>query len=172
MDIPVEVGTAPPGAPSGRSAPGAVRVDAVDHESQVALHIVRRTAILAPVVVVALGLWRGPGAALGAALGLGVVAFNFWLSARLIAWSAPISPGTVMGAVLGGYLVRVLAVVGIALVLREIPVVDLPVFVVTVAAAHIVLLAWELPSVGLTLGAPGLKPRPLSTRSLPSKEQG
>lgn len=77
-----------------------------------------------------------------------------------------------MGAVLGGYLVRVLAVVGIALVLREIPVVDLPVFVVTVAAAHIVLLAWELPSVGLTLGAPGLKPRPLSTRSLPSKEQG
>lgn len=93
MDVPVEVGTAPPGAPSGRSAPGAGRVDAVDHESQVALHIVRRTAILAPVVVVALGLWRGPGAALGAALGLGVVAFNFWLSARLIAWSAPISPG-------------------------------------------------------------------------------
>jgi len=45
--------------------------------------------------------------------------------------------------------------------------VDLPVFVVTVAVAHIALLGWELPSVGLTLGAPGLKPRPL-----PKKEQG
>lgn len=155
MDVPGEVAAAPP--------------TVTDHESEVALHIVRRAAILAPVVVVVLGLWRGPDAALGAALGLAVVAFNFWLSARLIAWSAAISPGTVMGAVLGGYLVRLFAIVGIALVLRQVPAVDLPVFVITVAVAHIALLAWELPSVGLTLGAPGLKPRRLPPRSLPPR---
>jgi len=162
VDVPVEVGA---GAPSG-ARPGA-GVEVVDHESQVALHMVRRAALAAPFVVLALGLWRGPDAALGAAVALAVVAANFWLSARLIAWSARISPEVVMGAVLGGYLVRLALITVIAFALRATSAVDLPVFVVTVAVAHIALLGWELPSVGLTLGAPGLKPRPL-----PKKEQG
>lgn len=147
--------------------PSAAGAGAVDHESRVAADLVRRAVIVAPLVLAAVGLGLGVDATLGAAVGLAVVAANFWLSARLIAWSAQISPGVVMGAVLGGYIVRLAAILAVALVVRAVPGIDLTVFVVTVAVAHVVLLCWELPAVGLTLGAPGLKPRPLR-----EKEQG
>jgi len=102
VDVPVEVGA---GDPSG-ARPGA-GVEVVDHESQVALHMVRRAALAASFVVLALGLWRGPDAALGAAVALAVVAANFRLSAQPDrVWSArQFRPrDVVMGAVLGGYL--------------------------------------------------------------------
>ena len=46
-------------------------------------------------------------------------------------------------------------------------------FVLTVAGMHLGLLFWEMPSVSLTLGAPGLKPAaPGPISHSPRKEEG
>ena len=58
------------------------------YESQVAVDLARRTAIVAPVVVVALGLARGLDGAASALVGLVLVALNFLLAARLVGWAA------------------------------------------------------------------------------------
>ena len=64
----------------------------------------------------------------------------------------------VMTVMLGSYLVRMGVLFGIALLLGELPFIDLPVLVVTIAVVHISLLAWETRHVSLSLAAPGLKP--------------
>ena len=73
--------------------------------------------------------------------------------------------GVIAAAAMGGYVALLVVVTALAVVLRELSIVDLPSFVVTIAVAHLGLLFWELPRIGLTLGAPGLKPRPLSKSS-------
>jgi hypothetical protein len=64
----------------------------------------------------------------------------------------------VMGVVMGGYLVRMAVLFGIALALGELSFINLPVLVITVAVVHLALLAWETRHVSLSLAAPGLKP--------------
>ena len=49
--------------------------------------------------------------AISAAIGLVLVATNFLVGARIISWTAQRSPGAVMGAVMGGYLARMAALV-------------------------------------------------------------
>jgi hypothetical protein len=63
-----------------------------------------------------------------------------------------------MGAVLGGYILRLAVLLGIVLALQHAPGIDIPALVVTIAVTHLALLTWELRFVSLTLGAPGLKP--------------
>ncbi len=129
-------------------------------ESRIARDLARRAVIAAPLAMVAVGLWRGVDAALGVAAALAVVVANFLVSAAFLGWAARISPNALMGAALGGFLVRVGAVFGVALAVRELDVVDFPVFVVTVLVAHLALLFWETRSISLSLASPGLKPKP------------
>lgn len=131
-------------------------------ERQIAADLARKAVFVAPLAILIAGLLRGPEGALGAALGMAVVVANFVLLAKAMDASARISPQTVAAAALGGYVALLVAVTVLAVVLRELSVVDLPSFVLTIAVAHLGLLLWELPRIGLTLGAPGLKPRPLS----------
>ena len=130
----------------------------VAHESRVAGHMVRHALIVAPIVILACGLIRGVDGAISAALGLVLVALNFLVAARLIAWSAPKGAAYVQAAVLGGFLVRLVALTFIVLGLEQLDFVDLPVLVITIAVTHIALLLWETRYVSLTLAAPGLKP--------------
>ena len=87
-----------------------------------------------------------------------LVGVNFLVAARLISYAARRSPGAVMGVVLGGYIVRIGVLFGIALALENVSWVDIPVFVLTIALVHLALLTWETRHVSLTLGFPGLKP--------------
>ena len=109
--------------------------------------------------MLAVGLWRGVDASLGVALALAVVVANFLVSAAILNWGARISPNTLMGVALGGFIVRIAAVFGVAVVVRDLDIVDFPVFVVTVLVAHLGLLFWETRSISLSLASPGLKPR-------------
>ena len=129
-----------------------------NYEGQVARDLVRRVLIASPMVLVVAGVFRGVDGVISAVIGLGLVALNFLASARLITWAAPRSSGAVMGFVLGGFVVRIGILFGIALALEQVSWVDVPVLVLTVAIMHIALLTWETRHVGLTLGAPGLKP--------------
>jgi len=130
----------------------------VAYESRVARDLARRAALLSPVAVLGLGLLRGFDGAASAAIGLALVAVNFVVSARLIGWAAGRGVAWVQGAVLGGFIVRLAALLGIVLGLERLPFVDVPVLVITVAVAHLGLLVWEVRFVSLSLAAPGLKP--------------
>jgi hypothetical protein len=141
-------------AAAGPAAPGAPA-----YESQVAADLARRAAIVAPVVVVALGLARGADGAASAIVALLLVAANFLLAARLIGWAAGKSIGVVYGTVMGGYVLRLGALLGIVVGLERVPWIDIPVLVITIAVAHLALLVWEMRYVSLSLAAPGLKPR-------------
>jgi hypothetical protein len=114
--------------------------------------------IVAPVVVLALGLARGLDGAASALVGLALVALNFLLAARLVGWAAGKSVAAVYGTVMGGYVLRLGALLGIVVGLERVAWIDVPVLVITIAVAHLVLLVWEMRYVSLSLAAPGLKP--------------
>jgi len=129
------------------------------YEGQIARDLVRRVLLVAPVVLLASGVLRGLDGAASAAIGLVLVALNFLASAHLITYGARRSPGSVMGFVLGGYIVRLGLIFGIALGLDAVlPWFDVEAMLLTVAVVHLSLLTWETRHVSLTLGYPGLKP--------------
>jgi hypothetical protein len=128
------------------------------YEGEIARDLVRRMLIVSPLVVLVAAAFRGFDGAVSAAIGLALVALNFLASASSITWVAQRSPGAVMGVMLGGFVVRIGILFGIALALEPVSWVDVPVLVLTVAIVHIALLTWETRHVSLTLGAPGLKP--------------
>lgn len=137
------------------AATGAVPVA---YESQIASHLARHALLVAPVVVLIGGIAAGVDGAISAAIALVIVALNFLVSARLIAWGAARGPSFVQGAVLGGFLVRLLVLTGIVLLLDQLAFIDVVVLVLTIAITHLALLVWETRYVSLTLAAPGLKP--------------
>lgn len=130
----------------------------VAHESRIAGHLARHALIVAPLVILGCGLLRGVDGAISAAIGLVLVMLNFLVSARLIEWAAAKGAGFMQGAVLGGFVVRLGALLMIVLALDRFDFIDIPVLVLTIAVTHIGLLIWETRYVSLTLAAPGLKP--------------
>ena len=128
------------------------------YEGQVAGDLVRRVLIVSPAVLLVAGIVSGVDGVASAAIGLVLVSLNFLASARLITYTARRSPGAVMGVVLGGYIVRLGLLFGIALALDTVSWIDIGVLLLTVAVVHLALLTWESRHVSLSLGYPGLKP--------------
>jgi len=109
-------------------------------------------------VVLGCGLAWGAAGAVSAAIGLVLVALNFLAAAGALSWAAPQGGSVVMAAVLGGYLLRLIVLLGIVLALQQVAWLNIPVLVVTLAVTHLALLTWELRYVSFSLAAPGLKP--------------
>jgi hypothetical protein len=130
----------------------------VAYERHIAGDLVRRVLIVSPAVLLVAGLVSGVDGLVSAAIGLVLVSANFLVSAWIITVTARRSPGAVMGVVLGGYIVRLGVLFGIALALDTIAWIDIGVLLLTVAVVHLALLTWESRHVSLTLGYPGLKP--------------
>lgn len=136
--------------------------------SAIAIDMVKRGAVVAPVLI-AIGalIWQTVGA-LTVAYGLGLVLFNFLVSAALVTWGGRISLALMMGAVMFGFLVR-LAIVFVAIyVVRDAEWIHLTALGVTIIVTHLGLLFWELRYVSASLAFPGLKPG--TTSSPLSKE--
>jgi hypothetical protein len=127
-------------------------------EREVALDIVRRGLMVAPVILVVCGLIRGWDGVSSAAIALGIVLVNFLAAAAIMTRAAKSGPTAIGAAALGGYVLR-LAVILVALVLlRHQPWIDLPTLGFVIVGTHLGLLVWEMKYVSLTLAAPGLKP--------------
>jgi hypothetical protein len=154
----------PAGAMSADGVPGAPIDATVAPEREIARDLVRHAAMATPVAMVIGGIFAGVAGVGGALLGMIVVAANFAFLARLMTVGGRSGASGVAAGAMAGYLGLVVAITLLAVAVRKTAVVDLSAFVLTVGIAHIVLLVWELPRVGLTLGAPGVKPRPLSRR--------
>jgi hypothetical protein len=114
--------------------------------------------LAAPVLIGICALVWGAEGAWSAAFAIGLVLVNFLLSAMLIAYTAKISLGLMMGATLFGYLIR-LGLISVAVVLvRDASWISLPALGATIIVTHLGLLLWELKYVAITLAHPGLKP--------------
>jgi predicted phage tail protein len=145
-----------PVVPEPTGAPG--------HEREIAHELVRRTLIATPIAVVIAAVVAGGAGALGAVLGMAVVAGNFWFLAKVMTTSGRLGFGGAAAGAMVAYMTMLVVITLLALLVRGITAIDLGAFVLTIGIAHIVLLGSIVPRVGLTSGAPGLKPRPLSRR--------
>lgn len=126
-------------------------------EREVALDIVKRGVMIAPLVLL-ISAVRGWDGVASAAIALGIVLVNFLAAAAIMTRAAKSGPTAIGAAALGGYVLR-LAVIVVALVLlRHQPWIDLPTLGVVIVGTHLGLLVWEMKYVSLTLAAPGLKP--------------
>lgn len=127
-------------------------------EVSVSRDMVRRGLWLTPFFVVVSGVIWGLDGALSALFALALVFANFLLAAGLIAVSAPISLGLMMGVSLFGYLVR-LGLISLAVFLvRDASWVSVPALGLTIIVSHLGLLFWEMKYVAASLAFPGLRP--------------
>ena len=100
-------------------------------------------ALGVPVVAIA-GLAAGwPGAA-SAVIGTAVVIGMFLMAGALMSWAARISPAALMGAVLGGYLVRLMIYAGLIVLLRPVAWLSGPSLAISTAVLLVAVLAWEV----------------------------
>lgn len=126
---------------------------------QIAVDLVKRGLIVAPLLIGVGALFGGASGAASVAYGLAIVLFNFWLSAATITYTARISLALMMGGVMFGFLIR-LAVIFVAVFLvKDAAWINLVALGVTIIITHLGLLFWELRHVSATLAYPGLKPK-------------
>lgn len=125
-------------------------------ERDIGLDLARRAALVAPAVLLLAYVWRGVDGLAGAAVALALVAFNFLAGALSLAWASKRGPVVLGSVALGGFLVRMLVVLGVIAVVE--PYVDLACLVIVLLVTHIGLLVWETRSMSISLAAPGLRP--------------
>lgn len=132
-------------------------------ESTIAVDLAKKAGILAPIVILGLGIWLGADAALGAALALAIVVVNFLGSAALLGWTARRAPHALGGVAMLSFLGRLVIITVLGAGIKALDIVDFKVFCITLIASYLGLLFWEMRSISLTLAYPGLKPKPGSS---------
>jgi hypothetical protein len=126
--------------------------------------MVKRGLVVAPVVIAVCAVIWGMDGAWSSAYAIALVLVNFALAAMLVAVTARISLGLMMGAVLFGYLVRLGLILVAVLAVRDAGWISLPALGATIIITHLGLLFWEMKFVALSLAHPGVKPsRPSHT---------
>jgi hypothetical protein len=136
-----------------------VSAPSISHvESRIARDLARRALLVAPFVLLGVGLWRGVDAAAAVAFAVALVVANFLASAALLGAAARRSPHLLMGVALMSFLGRFVILTAIGVGAKELDVVDWPVFCITLIVTYLGLLAWELRAVSFSLASPGLKP--------------
>jgi hypothetical protein len=127
-------------------------------EVKISRDIVRRGLIIAPLLIAVCGFVWGLDGAWSSAYGAAIVLVNFLLAAGLIALSARISLGMMMGAILFGYLVRLGLIFLAVLAVHDADWISLPALGATIIVTHLGLLVWEMRYLAISLANPGLKP--------------
>lgn len=153
---------------TGDLPPFVTPVEGPAPEVTVSLDIARRGLMVAPVIIAVCGLLWGGDGVWSAAYAIGIVLVNFLLAAGLVAGSARISLGLMMGAVLFGYLIRLGLIFLAVFLVKDASWISLPALGATIITTHLGLLIWELKYVAISLAHPGLKPSSPS-RPIPSR---
>ena len=137
----------------------AVAPATVPYERDIARDLALRGLLAAPFAIAFGGLLQGWAGAVGVALGLGVVLFNYLVAGAAQSWAASKdSPGFFGGTVLVSLIFRFVVVVVALSLLRDRSFLDFSSFGIALVVSHLGLLTWEAKSVQLSLAFPGLKP--------------
>lgn len=134
------------------------RLDGPAPEVKVTRDMLKRGLIVGPVLIAICGVIWGLDGAWSSAYAIAIVLVNFALAAGLIAATARISLGLMMGAVLFGYLIRLGLIFLAVILVKDAGWISLPALGATIIVTHLGLLLWELKYVALSLAHPGLKP--------------
>lgn len=127
-------------------------------EVTVSIDIIKKGLLVAPILIAICGLiWGGDGA-ISSAYAVALVLLNFGMAAGLIAITAKIGLGAMMGAILFGYLLRLALIFLAVFLVKDVSWISLPALGATIIVTHLGLLVWEMKYVALTLAHPGLKP--------------
>ena len=143
---------------SGEATAFTTRLDGPAPEVGVTKDMLKRGVIVAPLLIVICGVIWGMDGVWSSAYAIALVLLNFALAAALIALTARISLGLMMGAVLFGYLLRLGLIFLAVLLVKDAAWISLPALGATIIVTHLGLLLWELKFVALSLAHPGLKP--------------
>jgi len=133
-------------------------VEGPSPEVGVTRDIVKRGLIVAPALIAVCAIIWGLDGAWSSAYAIALVLVNFTLAAALIAGSARISLGLMMGAILFGYLIRLGLIFVAVLLVKDAGWISLPALGATIIVTHLGLLLWEMKYVAISLAHPGLKP--------------
>ena len=140
------------------SSPMTTRFEGAAPEVEVSRDMIRRGLIVGPVLIALCGIiWSMAGVA-SSAYALALVLLNFGIAAGLIAVTARISLGLMMGAILFGYLIRLAMLFLAVYLVKDAGWISRPALGLTIIVSHLGLLAWELKYVAASLAYPGLKP--------------
>lgn len=154
-------------SPASSTPTFVTRLDGPAVEQEVARDLVKRGVLFAgPVLIALCACGWGIHGAESAAFAVGLVLVNFTIAAALLAWTARISLTLMMGAALGGYILRLGIITAAVLAVHDMAWVSLWPLCLTLLVTHLGLLAWETRHVSASLAFPGLKP---STTKVPSK---
>jgi hypothetical protein len=134
------------------------RLEGPAPEVAVSRDMIKRGLIVAPVLIAVCAVIWGVDGAWSSAYGIAIVLANFALAAGLIAFTARISLGLMMGATLFGYLLRLGLIFVAVWLVRDAPWISIPALGSTIIVTHLGLLFWEMKYVALSLSSPGLKP--------------
>lgn len=127
-------------------------------EREVARGIVRHGLTFLPVALALGAMGWGFDGVFSVAFAAALVLANFWVAASLLAWAARTSLSLLMGVSLFGFLLRLGAIVGAVMAVRNMDWVAPVPLGATLIIAHLGLLFWEARYVSASLAFPGLKP--------------
>lgn len=134
------------------------RLDGPAVEREIAGDMAKRGLPAIPVLLIAAAVGWGFDGAASAGYAVAIVLLNFTLSAALLAWTARISLGLLMGTALFGYLIRLGLIALAVLAVKDAAWVELWPLGLSLIVTHLGLLLWELRYVSASLAFPGLKP--------------
>lgn len=139
-------------------------------ERIIAASIARRALIAAPAWLIVAGVIWGVGGALSAAYGVALVVANIFAAAAIIVFAARISPTALMAATLGGFVVRLGALVGAVYAVSWSSLFEPWPLGLSVGVGHLGLLAVECRYLSLALARPTSPRSRTSARKAPSQE--
>lgn len=140
-------------------SPLVTRLEGESPEMTVSLDILRRGAMFAPLIIAVCFVLAGLDGAFSALYAVALVLVNFLFAAALVAVTARISLGLMMGAVLFGYIIRLGLIFLAVILVRDASWISLTALGLTIIVTHLGLLVWEMRFVAASLAFPGLKPR-------------
>jgi hypothetical protein len=141
-----------------RPEPMLARDDGPAPEVSISKDMIKRGLFVAPLLVALCGVIWGLDGVWSSMYAIAIVLVNFALAAGLVAATARISLGLMMGAVLFGYLIRLALIFLAVFLVRDADWISLPALGATIIVTHLGLLLWELKFVAISLAHPGLKP--------------
>lgn len=134
-------------------------MEPVSPQSEIVRDMARRGLLVSPALLAAGFIGWGVDGALSVAVALGLVLVNFAASAAVVRKATELPPSFIMMYVLGGFIVRMIFVVGAVNIVGRFDWAEKVPLGLTVALTHLGLLAWETRHVSASLAYPGLKPR-------------
>ncbi len=140
-------------------SPITTRLEGDAPELTVSLDIIKRGSYVAPVIVAVCAVFAGLDGVFSSLYGIALVLVNFFFAAGLVAVTARISLGLMMGAVLFGYLARLGLIFLAVILVRDASWISLTALGLTIIVTHLGLLVWEMRYVAASLAFPALKPK-------------